>query len=236
MRRSFLYSVTGAVFVAAMLSPLLGLNAAEIWNSQSRDTKKKSTLYNTPKDSKIGKGPTTIYNRQSNPGIETANDGGLRLKLEAYQNIQKVQQHPSKLWPLLSPQALENKQTDIDIALENGYKRQLESAKSVTKMLKEDAVLIAKAEIEHQERVAAYFEARARKEEERWLKKERAVYGTESESVSKRYTATSSARSSAESELSESQSISSANKRNSGPIENKQILKKPKRLFNDPNR
>lgn len=218
MKHPLLCMVLTLVLVVMDGRPFDMLGAAEIWNSQSgqRSSGEKRTIYNKPKNSNAGKGVTTLYNRQSTSNARVSSRAGLQAQISTYAQIVPGQQVPSKLWGLLSPQALLNKQADVDHALQKEYDRKSKTAVIMAKMLRESEALRLEGERKHQEDVARYHADKDAYEAARQAEKERALRGRASGRV---YTASNKKR---------------VYKGRAG--ENRTVLKKPKRLFNDPNR
>lgn len=163
-------------------NPFADLGAAEVWNSQSKRqiTSDKRTIFNKSKNSNIGKGPTTLYNRQSNSNINASSHGGLDARIQSYGNIGMTQQVPSKLWGLLSPSALENKQADIDYALQNEYERKKATAKVVIEAMKDFEAQRLKMEREYQAKMARYGGDRDRMREEQKALQAKALQAAQS--------------------------------------------------------
>ncbi len=139
MKRPILLMSMVALLVVSDGNPFADLGAAEVWNSQSKRqiTSDKRTIFNRSKNSSVGKGPTTLYNRQSRSDINASSHGGLNSRIQSYKSVDLTKQVPSKLWGLLSPQALENRQADIDHALKNEYERKKATSKVIIAAMRE---------------------------------------------------------------------------------------------------
>lgn len=216
MKRPFLLFSLTVLMVISVGNPFTDLGAAEVWNSQKKRTitSEKRTIYNTPKNSRAGKGATTLFNRKDFGNINTGSNN-LNQRIQSYRQIDITQQQPSKLWGLLSPQALASKQADVDHALKNEYERKKETAKTVIAAMKEYEVHRLKAVREHEKKVAKYHEDREQYKEEQKTLKEQAF---------------AQAQSSSDSNREKSSQKSSETAARSG--DNAQVLKGPVRLFN----
>lgn len=141
-----------SLFVVGDGNPFTDLGAAEVWNSQSKRqvTSDKRTIFNRSKNSNVGKGQTTLFNRQDYSNINSSSHGGLNAKIQSYKEVDMTQQVPSKLWGLLSPQALANKQADVDNALQNEYERKKATAKVVIAAMREYETHRVKMEREYE--------------------------------------------------------------------------------------
>ncbi len=200
------------------------LNAAELWNSKGVGSSSSSSSYYVKKKDNGAEKPNTLYNatRRFNPANRTelfnsqdrskvsSGEGGLDVAINAYKNIKLGKQRTSKQFKTMSANAVANRQSDIDHALQLEYDRRKATAKHMVEVAKGNKITRAKSRRDHQ---AQLFALQAEKEEiamNRERKKARALgYRTSSRSSGKYR-----------------KRISSSSTQ----------LKKPARLFNDPNR
>ena len=135
-------------------SPLLGLNAAELWNSQSKDRPSaKKQLFNSQLPRV--QGSVTLYNPQSRI-LARNSHSGIKQNLEVFAKVDRSKQVPSKLWGLLSPQALANKQSDIDYALQKEYERKQATAVAMRASIRKNEAVKLQNARKHEALVAAY--------------------------------------------------------------------------------
>ncbi len=176
MKRPFLCLSLTALMVISVGNPFTDLGAAEVWNSQKKRnvTSEKRTLYNTPKNSRAGKGVTTLFNRQNYGNVNTGTNG-LNQRMQSYREFNVTEQRHSKLWDLLSPEALASKQADVNQALKNEYERKKETSKTVIAAMKEYEAYRLKAKREHEIKVAQYEADRDKYEEEQRALRDQAL-------------------------------------------------------------
>ena len=152
------------------------LNAAELWNStNSSASEKKVYYYNGAKrdDSKQG---ITLYNKQSTKrGISLGS--GLKSTIEGYKKVSMSGQHKSKLWKFMSQSAIENRQADIDNALQIEYETQKKTSKAMIKSIKEAQAYQLQGHKKHQQALNEYYEKEALAKAEREKKKQAALSG-----------------------------------------------------------
>lgn len=184
MKRPFLFLSMTSLMVINVFNPFTDLGAAEVWNSQKKRnvTTEKRTLYNTPKNSRAGKGTTSLFNRQ-NYGSAKRGTNSLAQRIQGYRQISITQEKESLLWGLLSPQALASKQADVNQALENEYIRKKDTAKTVVAAMREYEKHRLEVEREHQEAVAKYNADREQYEKEKQEKRNQAVQEAQSVTV-----------------------------------------------------
>lgn len=157
MNKPFLFLSLTSLLIVNVFNPFTDLGAAEVWNSQKKRnvTTEKRTLYNAPKNSRVGKGSTSLFNRRNHNSTKSGTSN-LAQRIQGYRQINVTQERPSILWKLLSPEALASKQADVNIALQNEYKRKKETAKAVVAAMKEYEVHRLKKQREHEEKVEKY--------------------------------------------------------------------------------
>ncbi len=130
MKNRILFFAITLALSCVTYQPIQGLSAAELWNSQSSNASKKSgknTYYNSSrKNNAPSNGKSTLYNGTGNTGtIGRVSKGSsiIASTIKEYKNLQVRKNKPSKMWGLLSPAALKNRQADIDNALKIEYDR-----------------------------------------------------------------------------------------------------------------
>ena len=210
--------------------PGFRLNAAELWNSTDQSSPAPSyysgkkggngssgVYYNAPKNSRASNSGT-LFNVQDEAAMAGKDiRGGLQANIETYKNINKDMrpQKSSKQFAFMSPAAVADRQTDIDNALQIEYEQRKATAKLMMEVYEEVQQSLADAEKADQEQRAADAEEKRQKDLEREQKKTRALSGKKgsyksSGSRGTTYTA-------------------------GGTTSSSTGLKKPTRLFNDPN-
>lgn len=226
------------IFLALILTfttahPFAGLQATELWNSQKKGSDSKDDgkiyYYNKSKSSPTAKGGITLYNRKAQQSYSTSIGGGLKATINGYKKVKFSGQHPSDLWKYMSDSAIQNRQADIDNALQIEYETRKKTANHMASMLKEVQVAQIKAEQSYQKELAEYEALKKEEELEKQRKKEYALNGGKNykSQRSKKNTYTSSKVSSVKSASSKSES---------GKKTTVIKMKKPKKLFNSPNR
>ena len=201
------------------------LNAAELWNStRSGASSSDSPSYFVKKKEDVRGQSATIYNdsrksnqvnrktlfNSKNSSIVSSNGGGLDEAIHAYNNVKMGKQRPSRQFKSMSPNAVSNRQADIDLALQHEYDRRKATARMMIDVAREVGATRARTDRERQEELVAIREEKEAKALAAQRKKDRAIgknvaYRTSNRNV--RYKKSSSSSD----------------------------LKKPTRLFNDPN-
>ncbi len=202
------------------------LNAAELWNSTGVGTGSPSSYYVEKKegnsDSYYNSTRKPTANRQTalfnakDPSTVTSGEGGLDAAIHAYKSVKLGNQRPSRQFKTMSAVAVANRQADIDHALQLEYNRRKATASLMIEVARQDNAAQAKARKDRQKDLAAMKAEKEAKAYEREQKKARAL-GRKSV-----YRASSSAA---------SNSVRKRVTSSSSTME----LKKPARLFNDPN-
>tara|TARA_R110001592_G_scaffold144484_4_gene367659 strand:+ start:28696 stop:29361 length:666 start_codon:yes stop_codon:yes gene_type:complete len=201
--------------------PFVASYATELWNSQKKSNSGgKTYYYNKSKSSTSGN--VTLYNTTTPPAYNTSKNGGLKQTLQGYQKVEVSGQHSSKLWGLMSPSALANRQADIEHALQVEYDTRKITAAHITTVFKEVQTAQMKADKEYQNTLSEYQQKKQAEELAAQQKKEQALNGGTSHRK-KTYSASGSGKKKLYVTSKES-------------TETNTKLKKPKRLFNDPNR
>ncbi len=183
------------------------LNAAELWNSnKSSSGKSKGSYYNSR--SSDGRG-ITLYNRK-NPDRSMASSG-LRSNIRTYRNINIArEQKASRLWQTMSPSAIINRQADTDNALQHEYNSRKRMKNLMVAAAKNRSAYRLAGNKRHKANLERVRSERLAKKQALWAKKNRALQRVDDTWHSRKY---HKAR---------------VKERNTS-------LKKPKRLFNDPN-
>ncbi len=214
-----------AMFMAfTAVEPFAGLNAAELWNSRKSTTIDKKTykFYTKRQDSKE---PVTLYNRV-NPR-KSYNDKygrGVKATLQEYRDVKLLKQQKSKLWDRMSQGAVKNRWADTDNALQIEYETRKATAKHMVSLFKQMKSDQAKAELEFQKQLDSYYQKKREEELERQAKKEDALNGGRSYNRSYKYS------------KKKHRNIIYKKTSSSNSREKRVQLKKPKPLFNSPNR
>ena len=208
------------------------LNAAELWNStNSNASEKKVYYYNGAKrdDSKKG---ITLYNKQSKKGGISLGSG-LKSTIEGYKKVSMSGQHKSKLWKFMSQSAIENRQADIDNALQIEYETQKQTSKAMIKSIKEAQAYQLQGQQKHQQALNEYYEKEAMAKAEREKKKQAALSGKKYKAPPVAYSSKAMTQAAMQKQYkSPSSSSASENK----PKEVKVPLNTGTKLFNTPNR
>ncbi len=234
MKHPILCTFLALVLTFTTALPFTGLHATELWNSQKKGSNSKDGgkvyYYNKSKSSPTAKGGITLYNRQAQQSYSSHVGGGIKSTIESYKKVKYSGQHPSDLWKYMSDSAVQNRQADIDNALQVEYETRQKTAAHMANMLKEVQVAQVKAEQSYQKELAEYEALKKAEELEKQKKKEYALNGGKnykSYSSSKKNTYTSSKASGKKSIYNKS-----ASSKKSTTIK----MKKPPKLFNSPNK
>ena len=205
------------------------LNAAELWNSTGVGASSSSSYYVDKKSSKKGNigsyynvpGNSSSINRATLYNVKDATKlnslgGGLETVVQAYNNVKMGRQKKSRQFSTMSADAVSNRQADIDHALQIEYSTRKSTAMYMIEVYKKDEAARVQGLRDHQDHLAAMRAEKETKALERQRKKDRALGRASGRRISsarggKRVVNSSSSRSSTG-------------------------LKKPARLFNDPNR
>ncbi len=198
-------------FTVSVIPESEPLSAAEIWNTNRVGGKKSEGSYYNKKN--YGKnGSSVIYNKRHK------GDNRFRLPIvsRSVRNYKKMrisrEIKASKLWKTMSPAAIRNRQADINLALQREYnlRIKLRNSMKIAARIREKSRKYA--HIEHLKRVEEYKERKRARERIEWEKKQRFLdYGHDLIRKKKRV-------------------YKVRTYKNDGIG-----LKKPKRLFNDPN-
>ena len=240
MKHPYLCACLTFALGMTVYQPGVRLNAAELWNStetgsssspyyvedKSYKENKSGNYYNTPKNSNtVDSG--VLFNVQDSAAFASRKGyGGLKSVVQAYKDVKKGKQRQSKQFAFMSASAVSNRQADIDFALQLEYKRRKATAKHMIEVYKEVEAARITSEKAHQEQRAAIEAEKQEKALERKRKKDRALGRKDSYRSSGR---SSSSRSSS------SRSSHGGYTTDYQPSSSSTRLKKPTRLFNDPN-
>lgn len=225
MKYPILCAFLVVVFTASAFQPFASSDAAEIWNSQRKNSTSRTNSYYNPSGKASNRTPSaTLYNSRNSRTPDKVKYGNrLDSVVQAYKDVKMSGQRESKQWKHLSSNAKKNRQSDIDRALQIEYKTRKNTAKSMIQVFKEDEIARQKNKKRHEAERAAREAAKEEKALERQHKKDialgRAEKGSTRSSVKGSYTASGSKR------------VRRVRKSSSSSTR----LKKPKRLFNDPN-
>ncbi len=199
-----------SVFTIVTAHPFVHLSAAELWNSnKSSGSKSKSSLYNKKIRSQSS-GGLTLYNSRNNN--RHARSAGLRNNIQAYKRIKIARERKaSRLWETMSPYAVVNRQADTDFALQREYNIRKKLRISMIRAAKDREAGRLASKQRYKEDMREYKEKKRAKKHAAWQKKQRYLdnYYYNTPIKKRKY-------------------ISHREKPKTG-------LKKPKRLFNDPN-
>ncbi len=211
MKHPFLCVFMVCALTMATAHPFVNLNAAEIWNSGTKNNSGK--YYNNPKTGQDGDGK---YYNDTGKTYEGTYKPGARKKLNAlhaFSGAKKSGRKESKLWSLMSPSAIASRNADTDYALQKEYERAKRNDELMKKVYADNEEEYYKALLRHQDRVGENLRMKNKAKEDREKKKLRAFKQLSNGSFyrpSPKYT---------------------AGEDNKNPMG----LKKPKRLYNDPN-
>ncbi|MBI1301619.1 MAG: hypothetical protein GC137_08180 [Alphaproteobacteria bacterium] len=206
--------VIGTVLFGAVSS--VPVNAAQVWNnsnknqnaSQEREKPDSNQYFNAPNagTGRIGKNP--YYNEPQNNYPSYAN----RFKSEAV-TMRKTE--TPKQYEYLSPTAIRNRNSDTSLALKREYKLNQKVLAFQKQAIAKNASDNARNVYEHQKRVAEYVKDREELKERQKIEKRRDYYAL----------------------VGHKDPTDSAGGRVAKPKsdDNKYGLKKPKKLYNDPN-
>ncbi len=204
MKRSILCLFMAMVFTFSTAKPYTNSNATELWNSTSRGSDKPSgnSLYNKiDPDSHRG----TLYNTKKTFDKKSYHRKGLS-SIRTSKDIKMSGQKPSKLWGIMAPSAVKNRQADIDAALQQEYVIKKKTANIVNKAIRESEKFRIASQKHEQKLVEEYEANKLAEKQARLERKYRALNGGVSRTAYKAYK-------------------SSSQKDNNG-------LKKPRKLFN----
>jgi hypothetical protein len=202
------------------------LNAAELWNATGTGASSPSSSYYVKKKEDRKGQSETYYNatRKFNPANRTelfnsqdqtkvsSGEGGLDSAIYSYKNVKMGKQRDSKQFKTMSANAVANRQADIDHALQIEYDTRKATARNRIEVAKRVDAARAKFKRDRQTELAAMQSEEETKAMERERKKARALgrtgaYRTSNSGVKYKTKDASS-----------------------------KDLKKPTRLFNDPNK
>ena len=223
MKRPVLCLFLTCMFTFVTAQPYMSLNAAEIWNKGNHGSEKKKSgkprYFNTPKHGERpkfddGEKPRLYnYKKTSKKDRKLANAGSLKAKVFG-KKITMSGQKPSKLWSYMSPNAIKNRQADTDFALQQEYNIRKTTAQRMQASHIQSQKKLLKMMQKDQLRMARFYKEREEKEEARQQKKINAfAHLTRGKT---KYNVPGTYKSSME--------------------KNSMGMKKPKRIFNDPNK
>lgn len=214
--------------------PGFRLNAADLWNKTGvgvsapsyyveGQAKKKgnSGIYYNNRDGSNSYNQKTLYNVKDPSALAA---GKRRDRLNAMANNYKGvntsnrKQRPSKQFAFMSSDAVANRQADIDLALQNEYNRRKETAQNMRRLQESSRRSLIAADKAEDKRLKELEARRQKYMQERERKKAMALKGK-----GVLYSGTSKSTKASRAGYSSYTSSSSTG------------LKKPKRLFNDPN-
>ena len=190
--------------------PFTSADAAQLWNKPeaAKSGKTGKTYYGRKKRTGPDKG--VLYNRQGQTRKSFLHDGHLKA-VHAYSRVSMPGQKPSRLWGIMAPSAVKNRQADIEFALQQEYNIRKKVAADMLQTLKLRAQQRAADERRHQDALARYAAEQTAIKQHKLEKKQRAL----------------------------GLSAAGPAQKSAGTYKRKEKgtgLKKPRRLFNDPNR
>ena len=210
------FAVGAALFVVCFNMPV---DAAQIWNTpDSREYEpvervkpSQNQYFNAPNNNTGRIEKKSYYNR---PDSRYSSDYTGKFKSDI-RDISKREQYESKQYAFMHPTAVKNRKEDTDLALKREYNRSQELVKFQKQGDIENENADTRAAFAHQKRVAEYINDREGIKEAQKREKKKAYYALVG-------AASGNGRGSA---------------RTASPKinQNKYGLKKPKKLFNDPN-
>ena len=178
MKHPILCTFLALVLTFTTALPFTGLHATELWNSknsQKNDGDQKTYYYTKSKPS--SKGGITLYNKKSKQTYVSSNSGNLKATLEGYKKVKFSGQHPSDLWKYMSDSAIQNRQADIDNALQIEYDTRKKTAKHMVNVFKEVQKAQAEAKVKYQKELDEYYAMKEAEELAKQQKKENALNG-----------------------------------------------------------
>ena len=200
-------------FLTVMVAPpFIGADAAQLWNKPDR-AKSGKAYYNKRKPFEDADAPV-LYNQTKRDRMTPSGRGSLNA-IQAYGKVTMPGQKPSKLWETMAPSAARNRQADIDFALQQEYNIRKKVSAEMIKALRIRAQQDAAQEKKYQAELAAYRAEQDAIKQKKLEKKLQALGFL-----------TSAARA----------YKSSGTYKRASRKDDSTGLKKPKRLFNDPNR
>lgn len=232
MKHPYLCAFLTVALSFTAYQPGFRLNAAELWNSTGTGPSAPSYYINKEGGQKNKPGAyynvlggmtdaneRTLYNVKD-PSIIAANQkqSSLLAVMHAYDNVDtEGRQRQSKQYGYMSADAVANRQADVDHALQIEYETRQRTAREMAKVQEEVAVARYESDKARQEELSAKEAQKQKEALEREQQKANALSGrkgayrsSKSRSGGARYTARSAS--------------------------SKTGLKKPTRLFNDPNK
>ncbi len=140
MKRKIICLFMVCVFGAVTLQPSDSARAAKLWNSQTDragDSEKGKRRIYSPNKTK-GSQKRTLYNRKGQGRAVISNSRSSRElnSIEAYKRVKMAGQKPSKLWKFMDSSAASNRQSDIDMALQQEYNINKKAAVTMINALK----------------------------------------------------------------------------------------------------
>ncbi len=190
MKRQILYIAMVSVFTFVIFQPYMNLNAAELWNSPSKGKDLGNKIYNQRKAYEAKK---SLYNRTNENKKSQFNHGVSSIRTS--KDIKMSKQYPSKLWEIMPASELENRQADIDFALEQEYNIKKKTAILVNKVIRDNEKRQYAAEKRYQKDLAKYELEELSDKAERLERKYRSIYSDSHKQlrrVSKSYKSSSS--------------------------------------------
>lgn len=229
MRHPYLCAYLTFVLSVTAYHSGVRLNAAELWNSTGVGSSppSSSSYYVKKKEDRKGQSETyynatrkfnpanraELFNSQDSSKVSSG-EGGLDSAIHSYKSVSMGKQRESKQFKTMSARAVANRQADIDHALQIEYDTRKQTALHMIEVAKEDDAARAKARRNRQAELATMQEEKEAKVQERQRKKDRALgISNGTHRVSKNGGSRKGIESSSSTDL-----------------------KKPTRLFNDPNK
>tara|TARA_R110002072_G_scaffold104993_2_gene229656 strand:+ start:1763 stop:2494 length:732 start_codon:yes stop_codon:yes gene_type:complete len=162
-RNLFLFGVLA--MIVAMPSFFNGLQAAELWNSTSKTNKSNTEpdarpkYYNTPTGVN-GKDAPTLYNKTGKSKTSYSVSSGLKEVISRYTKASYTNFVSTPLFSLMSPNAVQNRNSDIAQALINQAETQKSVAKSMATFYQEHDKMVQKNKAEYAAKILAKNEQR----------------------------------------------------------------------------
>lgn len=157
MKHRFFCFLIVCIFTVSTAQTYTSVGAAELWNKKSHTQKSGKTYFNKSKTSK--KRTHALFNHKGasikREKISTfSSRGGSGYGF--YTEIRMSEQKSSKLWKVLSPASLHNRQNDLDFALQQEYTILKKIAIEMNRETKKQKQVRYQNHKKHQRRVAQY--------------------------------------------------------------------------------
>lgn len=172
-RNLFLFGVLA--MIVAVPSFFDGLQAAELWNSQSNKSNTepdaRPKYYNTP-SGVIEKEAPTLYNKTGKSKTSYRASSGLKELISRYTKPVNTNLVSTPLFSLMSANAVQNRSSDIEQALINQAETQKNVAKSMAAFYQDHDKMVQKNKAEYAAKILAKNEQREEEKQARLARQE----------------------------------------------------------------